>query len=382
VIKNKVRKAQTIKVYILIRHVISVYKYEQNSLMSILQSILNAPKPMVAIDPLRVTEGFRPIHHSVVDYLERFVPSLLWEAGDLKVTLVELADIASTYKREALFYGFGPSDAKAGVMAVIDSGLARLASACALTGNEQPNLEDLQSIPLSRLDLFLMSPLIDVMALTSSRLPQSGGAGNWNTLHRTESLSIGRYIFPSQIKDWAQVSFTCVGKPLPQEDKEEPVTDKPAGKKAAKRKSKTTAKPKKVEAWPVQYSTHLLIPRSMLDSILANVTMTGANDKPIQKERLRESWLHRIDPTQTRLRSVLETFQMSVAECTRLEVGQLLPLPGVTLSNINIEAEFGDERQTIVTGALGIHKSHKAIRLNSCLSPLFLKDLDVLINTI
>jgi len=74
------------------------------------------------------------------------------------------------------------------------------------------------------------------------------------------------------------------------------------------------------------------------------------------------------------VRVVVETFEMSVADCTRLEIGQTLSLPGVTLESLSVEVDMCEEgdcenalppRQEIARATLGIYKSSRAVRLNT-----------------
>jgi len=64
---------------------------------------------------------------------------------------------------------------------------------------------------------------------------------------------------------------------------------------------------------------------------------------------------------------------MTVAECTRLEIGQIISLPGVSLQDMKLEATLRDEKICVVKGALGIHKSNRAVKLTEDPSPEFIK---------
>jgi len=78
-----------------------------------------------------------------------------------------------------------------------------------------------------------------------------------------------------------------------------------------------------------------------------------------------------IDRAIVPVRAVVETCRMTVADCTRFEIGQVIKLPGVSLQSIGIETEFGEGKASFVPGALGIYKSHRAIKLTEDLDPTF-----------
>ena len=65
------------------------------------------------------------------------------------------------------------------------------------------------------------------------------------------------------------------------------------------------------------------------------------------------------------LMAVLDHNPMSVAECARLEVGQVLPLPGVSLNELTVAARTDHGTIPVATGALGVMKQFKAVKLMS-----------------
>jgi len=87
-----------------------------------------------------------------------------------------------------------------------------------------------------------------------------------------------------------------------------------------------------------------------------------------------ETLTRHIDKSVTSLRAVLESCEMTVADCTRLSIGQVIPLPGVSLQILSIEADITDNRVCIAKGALCIHKTRRAVQLVEDVSPIFIDE--------
>jgi flagellar motor switch/type III secretory pathway protein FliN len=84
------------------------------------------------------------------------------------------------------------------------------------------------------------------------------------------------------------------------------------------------------------------------------------------------------------IRAVVETCHMTIAECTRLEIGQVIALPGVSLNSVGIfiDLETGDAAETdkdvieLTKGSLGIFKKNRALKLIENIDPSFTHDCD------
>lgn len=78
--------------------------------------------------------------------------------------------------------------------------------------------------------------------------------------------------------------------------------------------------------------------------------------------------------TPTPLRALLEELDMSVAQCTRLEIGEVIPLPGISVNNIRVQAEMHNgNRLDIAKARLGIFKSNKALKIQRDVNTQFLR---------
>lgn len=103
-------------------------------------------------------------------------------------------------------------------------------------------------------------------------------------------------------------------------------------------------------------------PVEKLSMLLANAPARASNDPE-------DPWTpHMHDAAlsaRITLMAVLESCPMTVAECARLEIGQVIPLPGVSLNELTISARGADGHLSVATGALGVMKQFKAVKLMS-----------------
>jgi len=122
----------------------------------------------------------------------------------------------------------------------------------------------------------------------------------------------------------------------------------------------------------------LILPVTLISQMIDAhaVASTQAETTDFSIEEMQAFWAQRIDHSHTRLKLVLEEFDMSVAECTRLQIGDVLPLPSVSLMDLRLLADFNDKEMSIANAALGIHKTHRAARLISNLDPAFLEGVE------
>ncbi len=110
----------------------------------------------------------------------------------------------------------------------------------------------------------------------------------------------------------------------------------------------------------------------------------------VSKNRMAASELDPNDPWVGHMRSavlqaklplsiVLESCSMSVAECSRFKVNQVIQLPGVSLSDLVVKAETRAGKVNIARSQLGIFKQFKAVKLHDDLDRDFIMDLPNLI---
>lgn len=79
----------------------------------------------------------------------------------------------------------------------------------------------------------------------------------------------------------------------------------------------------------------------------------------------------RLGPCQVDVKAVADRVRMSVADCSRLEIGHVVALPGLRFDQLELTIEMGEGQVPFVDAALGADKGQKAVRLNRGLDPSF-----------
>lgn len=75
------------------------------------------------------------------------------------------------------------------------------------------------------------------------------------------------------------------------------------------------------------------------------------------------------------LKVIVEVLNMSVAECTRLSLGQVIALPGASHRHLSVSTESGSGLVDLAASTLGVAKSNKAVKLLEDIDPEFLSDI-------
>ena len=141
-----------------------------------------------------------------------------------------------------------------------------------------------------------------------------------------------------------------------------------------KKKPKAKAKVKAEEVQATSLALRVLLPQNFLLQILA----TGGNDAQAPVIDPENPWTRHmrtsLDTAIVPVRAVVETCRMTVADCTRFEIGQVIELPGVSLQSIGLEAEMSGSSVNFASAALGIFKSHRAVKLIEDMDSEFCSD--------
>ncbi len=75
------------------------------------------------------------------------------------------------------------------------------------------------------------------------------------------------------------------------------------------------------------------------------------------------------------LKVIVEVLNMSVADCTRLELGQTIALPGASHRHLSVSTESSSGLINLATSTLGVAKSNKAVKLLDDVDSSFLSDI-------
>lgn len=79
----------------------------------------------------------------------------------------------------------------------------------------------------------------------------------------------------------------------------------------------------------------------------------------------------RLGPCHVEIQAVADRVRMSVADCSRLQIGQVIGLPGLRFDHLELSVEMGEGPVPLTDASLGADKGLKAVRLNRGLDPSF-----------
>ncbi|MCI4643368.1 MAG: FliM/FliN family flagellar motor switch protein [Hyphomonadaceae bacterium] len=101
------------------------------------------------------------------------------------------------------------------------------------------------------------------------------------------------------------------------------------------------------------------------------VSSAGGQVSAQGRDRLRES----VRGSMVTLDAVMERLSLTVGECSRLEVGQILPLPEVDAEHLCLSAETVNGPVDIGQAQLGVWKQQRAMKLNTPIIESFTRNL-------
>lgn len=81
-----------------------------------------------------------------------------------------------------------------------------------------------------------------------------------------------------------------------------------------------------------------------------------------------------INATELTVTAVLDDLHLCVGDCSRFEVGNVLPLEGAELSRLRLIANTMSGKSEIATGELGVWKTNRALKLHSGVPQDFARD--------
>lgn len=121
-------------------------------------------------------------------------------------------------------------------------------------------------------------------------------------------------------------------------------------------------------------SVAFVLPATTLDA-LGGVSATPATTDPWALKMRAATLEMEIEAVAAACRT-----QMTVAELSRLDIGQVLPLPAEALGDVALLVETEDGTADIARGRLGAHQGHKAIKLHEQPDTHFLAPMRALID--
>ncbi len=223
-----------------------------------------------------------------------------------------------------------------------------------LTGNINTKPDSKKEF--GKFDLLIIQPLADLLKKQLENKTDS---------QKLKILQCGDEVKNNLIAkdmDWLKIKLTFLRKQKQADKKADKKTDKEIGKAA-------------------DFFITLYISSKIAKKIITKSKLDNANiinpDNPWHAH-----FLQIAKNAKMPLQIIIEDLKLSVAECTRLELGQVISLPGASHEQIMIKAH-GQKRQAktqidIASARLGVFKAVKAVKLNHDIAPEFWAGFDEL----
>ena len=304
--------------------------------MSILSKKISAISPVPASYAL-LGEQLGGLHSAILETIKPYFSERLTEgvtmvsAGQYSVLCKQVGDVSPC---------FVLGTAEHPVLAIIklSNGVGQMISAQKLgakVGGEE------ESRPLGLLDLVLIQSSVDEM-LTALKGELGEGSSSVSLTKRCLSLSGVSGVDEGE-------KWVCVNLPIVPKDRKD-------------------------EKTPV-LCVDLLLSSFMADLFVAAL---GAGDQGLAIDPS-DPWSSHMHTTVLQstlpLKVIVEVINMSVADCTRLELGQTLTLPGASHRHLSVSTETNSGLISLATSTLGVSKSNKAVKLLDDVDPEFLSNI-------
>ena len=281
---------------------------------------------------------WKPLHCAISDCLAELAGGE-WVPLPLGVVQVGGKVLFSNYPEEGLAFGFVTSDSQVPVFAHFDKSFAAMISSMAL-GVSAPKVDD--EYGLQMLDLILFKPVRDVIISEFAGLLASAGYNNSKLLLKSQGLSVSSVEVDRGLG--AMIEFTFPVKRLASEEEVE------AG------------------ASDQELMFTLVLPESAVLKVAT--ARAGSVSEPDLAPH--GPWADKIyesmKTAEVPIRAVVESCSMTVADCTRLEVDDIIQLPGASLQSVSLQTDMRDGAIKIGVASLGIYKTNWALKLSGDLN--------------
>ncbi len=305
-------------------------------------------------------EVWKPLHSSVAEAFTDLL-GLTWEIENIESTSGVWDEMRSSIARDGLYYGMGEPGVPCPVLIGFDADFGALVSEKSL--RFLPAADDATYKP-SSLDLILFSPvaktleaeLKELFSILEPSRPASFAFRNKGTAPTDIDLLKG-------IEIWTKVIFSI----------RESDGDRFGGHSDddSEASDPDKAVPRRRLNFQIILPPNLVPKRRLQDIDLGRPVVLNLDDPWTQHMR------RSLDEALVPVRAVVETCRMSVADCTRLHIGQIIQLPGVSLQSVKLETKMKAKSVDFGVGALGIYKSHRAIKLAEDICYEFSQEVDI-----
>lgn len=290
--------------------------------MSVLRKKIDRAGLSTPLDAEKVTIAWSNPHEQILDIIQTAVEPLHWKKASVQVAQMLPNDMAKIFPKSGIYVALGETERVVNCALLFDTKLAAIFAKFGFSG-KVADLDGLDEYEFSRLDIMVLNDMIE----------QTQNALGMSSLKaRVDYIEFSDIPIEQDPMEWVKIDLNY------------DVSVRPKSKKE-----------------PISISVLML--KSRMNDTLTEFIDSTSEEEVVEFGEDTEALTRHIDKSYTSLRAVLESREMTVADCTRLEIGQVIALPGVSLQELRVEAELTDSRLCITKGALGIHKTRRAVKL-------------------
>ena len=298
-----------------------------------------------------------PLHSVFCDSFSELSQSN-WEVARTETKVGPVLELLSSLPKQGLYFGYGEKEGQPSYVTYYDAGFAEKVTQNAL---DIQKTEADEAHKLGKLDLILFKPAADSLNTEFWKM--------FNDIYTFKDNDV-------DVRREPNLPLDEIGRGLSSDDIV-PVRDSEAWVEIAlhiQPVQNKAEKSKPTDNKPSSLAVRIILPQDLLLKLLS----ARSNQTHEQVIDPQDPWtLHMrksLDTAIVPVRVVVETCRMTVADCTRFEIGQVINLPGVSLDSIGIEAEMSGVSVNFASAALGIYKAHRAVKLIDNIDPDFYPD--------
>ena len=311
--------------------------------MSVLKKKIEMQSQEVA-PPDKLTAPWKNIYEELLPTFEILMSQVKWNVSDYALEVCDVAKLEKAYAKKALYYSFGPKANEPACIIALEGKIAGLVRKCSFA-EEIDGFNNIEVKEPSKLDVLLPLGLIDQIASLIERIGKTSvNRDDWDNcfLEKKNVVEFSALELTARKGGWVKMTAQYYGS---------------LGRKVK----------------PECFSVDIIMPYGLVEYTLAETAQNYEEPEgPIDLDECHAELKRHLSHTIMPVRAVLENIELSIADCTRMQLGQVIPLPGVSVSSLRLEAGIDDERSCIANAELGIIKSNRAVRLSQDVETSFI----------
>lgn len=305
---------------------------------------------------------WQPLHLAVCDMFSALT-QMAWEPRHVDIDFGDLKTLQNNVSAPGLKFGYGDTNNESSMLVHFDRRFAAHVTTRSLDMSADGEIE---SHKPELLDILLFKPVAQALEEELSKLfsvirrSATGGIRQ-----NGKGLKINDFELVRGLGLWNKVSFTVKLAAKPGADSgadDGSVETEDGGMPGEDTESNAKSN---------DLVFILLLPQNQLQQLMSKLSSGTASTAGVSHNPWAKHMYQSLENAKVPVRAVVESREMTVADCTRLQIGDVIKLPGVSLQSIGLETDMNDGPVNIAKAALGIYKLNRAVKLTSDLDTDF-----------